>query len=185
MTPTAATGEAWHRLLAMPTFALTEVPRRRPDASRPSGPDDELRGHRFAALVSAFHTRDPYDPGQGSVLLGWSRPSAAHPLDIFLGGSSLAGGDDAADPGTALLRLPAGARARRQAPGAVAGALARFSHGPPSPESRTDCWSTTRPGSRGRPGCVPPSRTVCSAYGRTPSPGWCWPTRCCRTSSTS
>ncbi|MFF3018719.1 helicase HerA domain-containing protein [Streptomyces sp. NPDC057939] len=121
-------GEAWHRLLSMPTYALAEVPRRRPDASHPSGPDDDLRGHRYAALVSAFHARDPYDPGRGGVLLGWSRPSAAHPLDVFLGGASLAGGDDAADPGTALLRLPAGARARRQAPGAIAGTLAHFPH---------------------------------------------------------
>ncbi|MGW0754240.1 ATP-binding protein [Streptomyces sp. NPDC002587] len=127
-TPTGTGGEAWHRLLRMPTYALTEVPRQRPDASRPSGRDDELRGHRFAALVSAFHARDPYDPGHGSILVGWSRPSAAHSLDVFLGGSSLAGGDDAADPGTALLRLPAGARARRQPPGAVVGALAHFPH---------------------------------------------------------
>ncbi|MBT2479823.1 ATP-binding protein [Streptomyces sp. ISL-94] len=127
-TPPGTAGEAWHRLLGMPTYALAEVPRQRPDASRPSGPDDELRAHRFAALVSAFHARHPSDPGRGSVLVGWSRASAAHPLDVFLGGSSLAGGDDSADPGAALLRLPAGARARRQAPGVVAGALAHFPH---------------------------------------------------------
>ncbi|MFJ2593419.1 ATP-binding protein [Streptomyces erythrochromogenes] len=126
--PQGTAGEAWHRLLGMPTYALAEVPRQRPDASRPSGPDDELRGHRFAALVSAFHARHPSDPGQGSILVGWSRPSGAHPLDVFLGGSSLAGGDDPSDPGTALLRLPAGARARRQAPGLVAGTLAQFPH---------------------------------------------------------
>ncbi|MFD5933523.1 ATP-binding protein [Streptomyces sp. NPDC060333] len=121
-------GRAWHHLLAMPTYALTEVPRQRPDPSRPAGPDDELRGHRFAALVSAFHARDPYDPGGGSVLVGWARPSAARPLDVFLGGAPLAGGDDATDPGTVLLRLPAGARARRQPPGAVIAALAHFPH---------------------------------------------------------
>ncbi|MFF5702946.1 helicase HerA domain-containing protein [Streptomyces sp. NPDC012794] len=121
-------GEAWHRLLALPTYALTEVPRQRPDANRPAGPDDELRAHRFAALVSAFHSRCPSDPGRGGLLLGWSRPSATHPLDVFLGGTALAGGDDPSDPGTALLRLPAGARARRHAPGAVVGSLAQFPH---------------------------------------------------------
>ncbi|MEW1640261.1 ATP-binding protein [Streptomyces sp. NPDC093801] len=121
-------GEAWHRLLGMPTYALAEVPRQRPDASRPSAPEDELRAHRFAALVSAFHARHPADPGRGGILLGWSRPSAAHPLDVFLGGSALAGGDDPADPGATLLRLPAGARARRYAPGAVVGSLAQFPH---------------------------------------------------------
>ncbi|MFJ3585163.1 ATP-binding protein [Streptomyces sp. NPDC090127] len=110
----------------MPTYALTEVPRRRPDASKPQGPEDDLRGHRFAALVSAFHAGGPHDPGQGSVLLGWARPSATQPLDVFLGGSALAGGMDAVDPDTTLLRLPAGARARRQAPGVIAATLSPF-----------------------------------------------------------
>ncbi|MEU9994470.1 ATP-binding protein [Streptomyces sp. NPDC050848] len=132
MTWTAEANEAaWrlHSILDMPTYRLTEVPRPRPDASRPADREDDLRAQRFAALVSASHITGPAVAAgspPGRVLLGWSRPSAARSVDVFLGGSSLVGGDDAADPESVLLRLPAGARARRTAPGAFSEAMARF-----------------------------------------------------------
>ncbi|MFE7805482.1 hypothetical protein ACFU51_12640 [Streptomyces sp. NPDC057430] len=107
------------------------MPRPRPDSSRPVDQDDHLRAQRLAALVSACHATTPTRPGAavpppGPVLLSWSRPSAARSVDVHLGGSSLVGSDDAADPETVLLRLPAGARARRTPPGAFAEAMARF-----------------------------------------------------------
>ncbi|MGW2015317.1 ATP-binding protein [Streptomyces sp. NPDC001927] len=117
----------------MPTYRLTEVPRPRPDSSRPADSEDDLRAQRFAALVSACHTSGPAvaaglppGPPPGRVLLSWSRPSAARSVDIFLGGSSLVGSDDSTDPETVLLRLPAGARARRTPQGAFGEAMARF-----------------------------------------------------------
>ncbi|MFE5938455.1 helicase HerA domain-containing protein [Streptomyces sp. NPDC056470] len=107
------------------------MPRPRPDSSRPVDQDDHLRAQRFAALVSACHAtttarQATAGPPPGRVLLGWSRPSAARSVDVHLGGSSLVGSDDAADPETVLLRLPAGARARRTPPGAFAEAMAGF-----------------------------------------------------------
>lgn len=113
----------------MPGFRLAEVPRPPGrDASRLSGSDDELRSHRFAALVSAFHAGDPAVPAQGCVLLGWSRLSASGPVEIHLGGSSLIGGEAVGERETALLSLPAGARGRRLPQGAVAAAMARFAY---------------------------------------------------------
>ncbi|MGW6568612.1 ATP-binding protein [Streptomyces sp. NPDC054975] len=119
----------WEHVLDMPTYRLTEVPRPRPDSSRPVDHEDDLRAQRFAALVSACHTPGPAvtaGPPPGRVLLSWSRPSAARSVDVFLGGSSLVGSADAAGPETVLLRLPAGARARRTPPGTYSEAMAGF-----------------------------------------------------------
>ncbi|MEU9702538.1 ATP-binding protein [Streptomyces sp. NPDC047981] len=122
--------QAVHSVLGMPTYRLTEVPRARQDSSRPAEREDELRAQRFAALVSACHTigpaADAATPPPGRILLSWSRPSAARSVDVLLGGSSLVGSDDAVDPETVLLRLPAGARARRTPPGSFGEAMARF-----------------------------------------------------------
>ncbi|MFG2330188.1 ATP-binding protein [Streptomyces sp. NPDC048604] len=113
----------WQQLQSMDTCLVEEIPR--PAVSRPAGSGgfDELRGQRLAALVSAYHSAGP---DSGAVLLGWSRPVAGRPLDVFVGGSALVG--DPAGPGTdtALLSLPAGARARRQGSGVVADALEAF-----------------------------------------------------------
>ncbi|MFJ9964052.1 ATP-binding protein [Streptomyces avermitilis] len=122
---------AWRQLVGMETCLLGEVPRRRPSPGRPLGQDDELRAQRLAALVSAYHARRPGDPTGGSVLVGWARHAADRPLDVIVGGSALIGARAGEAGGhTALLSLPAGARAHRQAPGAAASALAAF-----------PCWS--------------------------------------------
>ncbi|GKQ39093.1 ATP-binding protein [Streptomyces sp. A012304] len=114
----------------METCLLREVPRTRPTGDRPHGYDDELRGQRLAALVSAHHAPHPHDPAGGAVCVGWARHAADRPLDVLVGGSALLGGPMEGDGGTVLLRLPAGARGTRQEPGAAAALLGAF-----------PCWS--------------------------------------------
>ncbi|WNI20964.1 ATP-binding protein [Streptomyces sp. ITFR-16] len=128
MTRSGPPGEAWQWMAGMPGFLLAEVPRLGRDVSRPPGPGDALLPHRFAALVSAFHAGGPAVPARGCVLLGWSRLSPSGPVEIHLGGASLIGGDAVGERDTALLSLPAGARARRLPEGAVAAAMERFAY---------------------------------------------------------
>ncbi|MER6737830.1 ATP-binding protein [Streptomyces puniciscabiei] len=129
-------GAVWQRFAQLETALLREVPRQRPAEGRSAGTEDESRAQRLAALVSAHHAPHPYDATGGAVLVGWARRDAAGPVDVAIGGGALLGGptDDGGATGdgggTALLRLPAGARGQRQPKGAVAALLAAF-----------PCWS--------------------------------------------
>ncbi|MET9608125.1 ATP-binding protein [Streptomyces sp. NPDC006512] len=113
----------WQQLHSMDTCLIEEIPRTAIPHPTASGLFDDLRGQRLAALVSAYHSAGP---DTGAIVLGWSRPAADRPLDVFVGGSALVGDPAESGTDTALLSLPAGARARLQDRGAVAGALDAF-----------------------------------------------------------
>ncbi|MFD9394402.1 ATP-binding protein [Streptomyces sp. NPDC060000] len=131
MTDSPLGGRTWQRFASLEAALLREVPRQRPSEDRPVGSEDELRAQRLAALVSAHHAPHPHDPAGGAVLVGWARRAADGPLDVLVGGSALLGGrTDEADGTVSLLRLPAGARGRRQPTGAAAALMAAF-----------PCWS--------------------------------------------
>lgn len=107
---------AFQVLHQLDAYQVFEVPR----ASTRTGSDltseaDTHREQRLAALVSAYHA------GGGAVLLGWRRARMGGPVEVYVGGSVLAG-THAEDE--VVLSLPAGARSHRLPPGAVAEAMA-------------------------------------------------------------
>ncbi|WP_250037098.1 ATP-binding protein [Paractinoplanes maris] len=95
-----------NRLISTMTInRVLELPRRPPSANDDPA-HDVGRRRRLAGIVSAYH-------GAASLLLGWRRPSAGAPIDVFSAGG-IAG---AAGEGMSPLSLPPGGRGRPYAPG--------------------------------------------------------------------
>jgi hypothetical protein len=112
-------GRAWQVLRSLPTWQITQIPR------RPAGSSDVAAGQdqadlgvtqRLQALVSAFHYGAP-------VAFGWVREHPGGPVRVLAAGPALMGG---ADGGQVVLTLPAGARAQPLPPGEGTNLLARM-----------------------------------------------------------
>jgi uncharacterized protein len=124
---TAESGTVERLLGDLIVFRVHELPRNPGSAERTAPADSAAvprpqatahadRARRLAALASAYHADG------GTFALGWRRLAAAGRVDIFVGGEALAGSAD----GDTILSLPAGGRGHRQAPGALASAMARL-----------------------------------------------------------
>jgi hypothetical protein len=111
-------GGAWQVLQDLPTWQVTQLPRR-PHARQdfPAGRDQADRGaaQRLQVLVSAFHYGAP-------VAFGWLREHPGGPVRVLAAGPALAGGGDGAQ---VVLTLPAGAGAEPLPAGRAAALLAR------------------------------------------------------------
>lgn len=113
-------GSVWHTLGNLDAYRVSEVPRTNtPTTPSRRGDGDDHGQQRLAALVSAYHA------GGGTVLLGWMRATRTGPVEVYVGGSALAG---TADEDATILSLPAGARGHRVAPGIVGEAMAQMPH---------------------------------------------------------
>jgi DNA helicase HerA-like ATPase len=107
------------RLRSAVASRILELPR------RPVAPDqvtvaDLGRRQRLAAVVSAYHAAGAHPADGAALLLGWSRPGAGTPVEVFTAGG-LAGVVDAA--GVVRLALPQGCTGVRYPAGELFGRL--------------------------------------------------------------
>ena len=110
---------AWQVLRELEAWQLTQIPRRphaRPDSAAGQDRADLGAAQRLQALASAFHYR-------AAIGFGWLREEPGGPVRVLAAGPTLASG---ADGDQGVLAFPAGARARRLAPGQAAAWLARM-----------------------------------------------------------
>ena len=112
-------GRAWQVLRSLPTWQITQIPRRPHLSSDVAAGQDQADlgvAQRLQALVSAFHYGAP-------VAFGWVRESPGGPVRVLAAGPALMGG---ADGSQVVLTLPAGARAQPLPPGEGTNLLARM-----------------------------------------------------------
>ena len=111
-------GQAWQILRSLPTWQITQIPRRPYASPDAAGQDQADLGvaQRLQALVSAFHYGAP-------VAFGWVREHPGGPVRVLAAGPALMGG---ADDGQVVLTLPAAARAQPLPPGEGLNLLARM-----------------------------------------------------------